>query len=353
MALTKTKWVWFISLLSLVIGSNILLYQLDSMQPLSTEVALGSLFDFLITIPVITYFFIIRKRYSLKYLLPVMMVGYGAALWIIPNGYMESYSFIKYVLFASEAAFILLELYIGFKLLTKMPAIIKFYRSNTVEIPTFPYRLEQAFTRHLKPNRFLGIIFSEITMFYYSLFSWRKKPLHEGLVFTSHKKTSAIAVYVMLIHALILESVGFHFLLHSWNEIVAIIALVLNLYTLLIFLAEIQAIRLAPFIITNQQLYLQVGIMKQLIVPLEEIKSLHYYEGPEKLSKEEEKIVFDACMPDFIREKPAIEIEFFSPQESKMMYGFKKKVTKVHLRPDEPQLFFETLKTKITMFRGE
>lgn len=346
-ALSKTRWMWFISLLTLVVGSNILLYQLDMMQPLSKEVALGSLVDFLIVVPLITYFFIIRKRYSLKYLLLVLLAGYGTAWLIIPQGYLASYSFVKYILFAGEGALFLLESYIVFKLMTKMPAIIKFYQSNSVEFSTFPYRLEQAFTRYLKPNRFLEIISSEITMFYYSLFSWRKKPLQSGLVFTSHKKTSAIAVYVMLIHALILESVGFHFLLHSWNEIVAIIALVLNLYTLLIFLAEIQAIRLTPFIITNQHLYLQVGIMKQLIVPIEEIKSIHYYEGPEKLSKEEEKIVFDACMPDFMREKPAIEIELYSPQETKMMYGFKKKVTKVHLRPDEPHMFFETLKTKI------
>lgn len=347
-ALTKTKWLWFFSLLTLVVSSNILLYQLEMMQPLSKEVALGSLIDFLIVIPLITYFFIIRKRYSLKYLLLVMLAGYGTALLIIPQGYLASYSFVKYILFAGEGALLLLEFYIVFKLMMKLPAIIKFYRSNTVEFSTFPYRLEQAFTRYLKPNRFLEIISSEITIVYYSLFSWRKKPLLDGHVFSSHKKTSAIAVYVMLIHALILESVGFHFLLHSWNEIVAIIALVLNLYTLLIFLAEIQAIRLAPFIITNQHLYIQVGIMKQLIVPIEEIKSIHYYEGPEKLSKEEEKIVFDACMPDFMREKPAIEIKLYTPQEAKMMYGFKKKVTKVHLRPDEPHMFFEVLNTKIS-----
>lgn len=346
-ALAKTRWLWFVGFLSLVIGSNILLYQLDMMQPLSKEVALGSLFDFLITVPLITYFLIIRKRYSLKYLLLVMLAGYGAALLIIPQGYLASYSFVKYILFAGEGTLFVVELYIVFKLITKIPAIMKSFRTNKVEISTFSYRLEQAFSRHLKPNRFLEIIASELTMFYYSFFSWRKKPLQGGLVFTSHKKTSAIALYVMLIHALVLESIGFHFLLHSWNEIVAIVALVLNVYTLLIFLAEIQAIRLSPFVITNQHLYLQVGIMKQLMVPLDEIKSIHYYQGPEKLSKEEEKTVFDACMPDFMREKPTFEIELYTSQEVKMMYGFKKKVTKIHLRPDEPHLFIKTLNAKI------
>ena len=44
-----------------------------------------------------------------------------------------------------------------------------------------------------------------------------------------------------------------------------------------------------PFIITNQHLHMQVGIMQQLNVPLAEIKSIHYYQGPEKLSKDKKR----------------------------------------------------------------
>ncbi|WP_129729094.1 hypothetical protein [Ectobacillus funiculus] len=155
-------------------------------------------------------------------------------------------------------------------------------------------------------------------------------------VFTYHKKTSAIAFYVMLIHALIIESVGFHFLLHSWNPIVALVALILNLYTLLLFLAEIQALRLAPFILTDNHLYLQVGVMKRLKVSLQDIKSIHAYEGPEKE-------IFDAVLVDFMKEQPAFEITFHTPQTAQLLYGFTKTVTKVHLRPDKPQQFYTVL----------
>ena len=74
---------------------------------------LGSLFDFIITIPLIVYFFIIRKRYSIKYLLIVAIAGYGLASLIIPKDLLSSYSFVKYILFACEGVFIILvELYI-------------------------------------------------------------------------------------------------------------------------------------------------------------------------------------------------------------------------------------------------
>lgn len=345
-SLPKNKWFWFSLILALVIASNVLIYRLESLGPLPTGIALGSLFDFIITIPLLVYFFIIRKRYSLKYILPVMIAGYVAAVLIIPHGLLSAYSFVKYILLAGEAAFFLLELYVVFKLFAKLPKIIKSYRTNESEIPTFPYRMKQAWDQHLKRSRVQDFFFSDMIMFYYSLFSWRKKPvfsLPDDSMYTFHKKTGAIALYVMLIHALVLESVGFHFLLHSWNPLVAIIVLILNVYTLLFFIAEIQVIRHCPIMITDNHLYLQVGIIKQLIVPLKDIKSIHYYDGPEKLTKEEEKHIFDAVLADFMKEKPTFEVEFTHPVEARFLYGFKKQVTKAHLRLDDPQKFYNAL----------
>lgn len=345
--ISKKNWLWFSILLTVVISANFSIYNLEMMQPVPKGIVLGSLFDFIIVIPLIAYFMIIRKRYSLKYLPLIAMAGYGIAILIIPQGLLSNYSFVKYILFAGEGALILIELYIAYKLFMKIPAILKSFRMNGIEIPTFQYRLSLAINQHLPSFRITAIIASEIAIFYYSLFSWRKKPLSSSHAFTYHQKTSVITLYVMLIHTLVLESIGLHFLLHSWEPTIAIIVLILNLYTILFFLAEIQAIRLCPFIITRDHLSLQVGVMKQLIVPIAEIKNIHYYQGPDKLPKHEMKDVFDAVLADFVKEKPTIEIEFHTPQEVKLMYGFKKKVDKAHLRPDEPQKFFETLTARM------
>ncbi|MEH7082242.1 hypothetical protein V7139_05850 [Neobacillus drentensis] len=348
MTLPTKKWFSFSFILALVVSSNFLIYRLESIGPLPTGMALGSLFDFIITIPLLVYFFILRKRYSLKYLLPVMLLGYGVAVLVIPHHLLSAYSFVKYILLAGEAAFFLLELYVVIQLLAKIPAIVKSYRKSESEFSTFTYRMKQSWDQHLKPSRVQEIFFSDVTMYYYSLFSWRKKPpLPVESQYTYHKKTGTITLYVMLIHALVLESVGFHFLLQSWSPLVAIIALVLNVYTLLFFLAEIQAIRHCPIIITDQYIYLQVGIIKQLIVPLKEIKSIHPYDGPETLAKEEATKVFDAIPADFFKEKPQFEVEFYHPLEARLMYGFKRKVTKAHLRLDDPQKFYKTLSAKI------
>lgn len=107
----KRLLIWF-AIMSLIILSNILVYALPIMSPLPNRVALGSLFDFILTIPIVTYILIIRKRYSLKYIFPVILAGYVVARFIIPNPYFESFSFITYILVAGEIAFLCLELYL-------------------------------------------------------------------------------------------------------------------------------------------------------------------------------------------------------------------------------------------------
>lgn len=342
-----------LSLLSffvLIIVSNFLIYRLEIMQPLPDGIVIATLFDFLIFIPLLAYLFVIRKRYSLKYLPIVVILGYGFVNLIVPKSQLSSYSFINYFLIACEGVFVILELYIFYKLVRKLPRIIKKYRENKSEIPYFQFRLERAMTFKLSLSRIQEIIVSELTVFYYALFSWnRKRYLDQSnsQLFTYHKKTSAIALYIMLIHALILESVGFHFLLHSWKPIFSVIALILNVYALLILIAHIQAIRNCPFIVTGQSLHIQVGMMKQLTVSLDDIKSIVYLKKPGVSSKNEIKEVFNAILPDFIADDSIIEIEFFSKQQAKLMYGFKQNVIKLHLRPDEMEKFYELISSKV------
>ena len=47
----------------------------------------------------------------------------------------------------------------------------------------------------------------------------------------------------MIIHATLIESIGFHYLFHQWNPVVAWVLLILNVYAMFYFLAEIQAMR--------------------------------------------------------------------------------------------------------------
>ncbi|AZB40896.1 hypothetical protein CEF21_00225 [Bacillus sp. FJAT-42376] len=342
-ALNKPRWGWMILLSAIILGSNTLIYRIPNVVSIMTPAAaIGSLLDCILIFPLAAYFLIIRRRYSLRWIVPVIIAGLAASWLIIPIEYIDQFLYLKYLPAAGITVLIGLEVFIMTKVLLKAAAILKEYRSRPGT--SFYERMEKAVSKEMKPSRLLSILMSEVALMYYGLFSWKKKPVQAPNLFTFHKKTSVIAFNIMLIHALLIESIGFHILLHSWNPVLSWILLILNIYTILLFLAEMQSFRLTPFAITDQELHLQVGVMKRLTVNLKDILAVSYYEKPENAG---DSRVFDGMPKEFAEEDPAIVIEFTHPVEAKLLYGFTKKVTKAHIRPDEPQLFYEALSRKL------
>lgn len=266
-SIKRPKFILYFGLLALILLSNFFLYRMPFMQPLPNGAVLGSIFDFMFMIPLLTYLFIIRKRFSLKYIGLVILAGYGAAYFIIPNQHLQQYPFIHYIVAISEGSLVILELYIFYKVLTKLPALIHDYRAICQQNSFFQYKFRLTIDKHFKNLPMFHILLTELSIFYYSLFSWHTKAtVLPGQTFTYHKNTSSIAVNILLIHGAVLESIGFHYILQSWNEIAAYILLFLNVYGVLYFLGEIQATRLTPFYLSNQSLYLQVGLSKSLLL---------------------------------------------------------------------------------------
>lgn len=344
----KQKYLFFLILISLIILSNSLVYTLEFMKPLPNGAVIGSLVDFLIVIPLLTYFFIIRRKYKLKYLGIVVLAGYGIAYIVIPQTYLSSFTYIPYLIGVAEGVFILFELYILYKIARFLPNITKEFQRLKISNSYFQYNVQKSTAKHLPKNKVISILISEFMVFYYSLFCWRKQVhVSDGSAFSYHRKTSVIAVYVMLIHATILESIGLHYFLHQWNEMVSYILLFLNIYAILFFLAEIHAIRLSPFLLKSDSLYLQIGVRSSIEIPLNLIKEIKYYNGPEKISRHELKTVFDARVIDFFQEKPTFEIVLKEKVNQKLLYGFTRNVDRIFLNVDESEEFYRALKTNI------
>ena len=75
----------------------------------------------------------------------------------------------------------------------------------------------------------------------------------------------------MIIHATIIESIGFHYLLHQWNPVIAWILLILNVYAMIYFIAEIQAMRKNPLVVTEEQVVIQIGLERKLLCHLHKL----------------------------------------------------------------------------------
>lgn len=341
----RKKGIW-IGLVSLIMLSNYLLYALPIVPAAPKEVVLGSLLDFMFVIPVITYFFIIRKRYSLTYMFPVVIAGYVFARFIIPSDYLQAFSFVSYVIVAGEIVFVCFELFLIYKIIRVLPKIIKRYKEYRSEYSSFSYAIDAAFDANMKRSKAVNIILTECKLLYYAFLSWRVKVLESEFTYSYHKKTGAIGVYIMIIHATLIESIGFHYLLHQWNPVIAWVLLILNIYAIFYFLAEIQAMRKNPIIVVEEKVIIQIGLGKKIVISFTQIDNIVFYKG-ESLTKEEEKEVLDATVMEFIKEPPTFEITLKEPIKAHLLYGFSKTVSRIHLNVDDERKFYDVVKGKL------
>ncbi|WP_430476903.1 hypothetical protein [Bacillus cereus] len=345
----KRKGIW-IGLVSLIMLSNYVLYALPIVPAAPKEVVLGSLLDFMFVIPVITYFFIIRKRYSLTYIFPVVIAGYVFARFIIPSDYLQAFSFVTYIIVAGEIVFVGLELFLLYKIVRMLPNIVKRFKEYRSEYSSFSYAIDAALDATMKRSKAVSIILTECKLIYYAFLSWREKVPDGECTYSYHKKTGAIGVYIMIIHATLIESIGFHYLLHQWNPVIAWILLILNVYAMIYFLAEIQAMRKNPIVVREDNIIIQIGLGKKIVLPFTQINNIVFYKG--ELLKKEEKEVLDATVMEFIKEPATFEITLKEPVKAQLLYGFTKTVSRVHLNVDEKRKFYDAVTERLKHTNG-
>jgi membrane protein YdbS with pleckstrin-like domain len=316
---------WAVVLLLLILATNVLLYQLPIQHTLSIEiesgVVIGSLIDLAVVAPLLAYF---AFKLSIKQTMGMVASGLILARFLIPAELFAPYKGILYTGIAAEGLFLAAEMALLFYVVRKIPYIRREMNGTSVLYSMLP-AVEKAATK----NKFVAIIISEFMMFYYAFFTWRKKaPVHDGVV-TMHIKTSAVAMNMMLIHAIVIETIGIHWWLHEKSMIISIILLILNIYSVIFFLAETQVIRLHPVEIKDGQLYAAQGLTQRITVPLEMIKEIKWGGEPSKKA-------LQFMLRDFEPVEAQVVIELHEPVEAVMFMGRKKRVTELAFRVDEP-----------------
>lgn len=242
--------------------------------------------------------------------------------------------------------FVCFELFLIYKIIRVLPKIIKRYKEYRSEYSSFSYAIDAAFDANMKRSKTVNIILTECKLLYYAFLSWREKVLESESTYSYHKKTGAIGVYIMIIHATLIESIGFHYLLHQWNPVIAWVLLILNIYAMFYFLAEIQAMRKNPIIVAEEKVIIQIGLGKKIVISFTQIDNIAFYKG-EPLKKEEEKEVLDATVMEFIKEPPTFEITLKEPIKAQLLYGFSKTVSRIHLNVDDERKFYDVVKGKL------
>ncbi|WP_088007660.1 beta-carotene 15,15'-monooxygenase [Indiicoccus explosivorum] len=329
LTMRKTPYAkWAVALLLLVLLANTILYR-SPLTPLvipdeTVWLVAASLLDLAVVAPLLLF---AAFRLSWKQAAGVGVFGLIAARLLIPAEYFGPLAFLPWLAIGFEALLLLAEASLLVLLIAHAPALLKDIRSREGNLL---FELLPAVRRRFRPNMLVTAVMSETLTFYYAFFTWKKKAPEGQRAVSLHKNSSAIAFYVMLIHAVVLESVGLHWWLHDQSAVLSIVLLVLNAYTVVYFIAEIQAIRLNPLTIKDGTLHVSLGLSKRISVPLAAIREIRWGAAPDKHAMK-------FIAQDFEEPAPHVVIDFKEPVSATIFGGLGKNVTQIAVRADDPE----------------
>lgn len=342
---SRSKRNLFAALLLLVLASNYFAYRLPIMPVPddSRAVVIGSLLDMAIVAPLLILAMTRKRGFTLKRFITFMVLGLVAARFIIPSEYFEPFTFIPYVAIGFEGLIVLAEIGLLFLLVKHLPGILKELKSQSDSgLFAFPSLVKERVSSH----PLLTIIAAESLMFYYAFASWKRKPPTGEAFFSLHQKTSLLAFNIMLIHAIVIETIGIHWWLHEKSMILSIVLLILNVYSVIYFIADIQTVRLNPLAMKENRMQISLGLGKRMEIPYDAIQKIEWDEEAAQCNLKSKGLV-EFIARDLEEAKPNCVLHFKDPLTATLFMGMEKTYRMAAIRLDEPERFREMLEKKM------
>ncbi|WLR48191.1 hypothetical protein LC065_02740 [Halobacillus litoralis] len=334
--------------------SNFSIQKMEVTGEVPPLLVLATVIDIMIVLPVVLFLFVLRRKPTLSLLAPLWLLGAGFVHWIVPAYAKEHLQYMNVSIILVEAGFVLLEFYLLVIFIKNLKA---WKRSFKASIHTNPHLLsristanKQTFGGYPKLERLIGVIATDASAIRYAFFPQLDHKPEGDQIFSYHKKSEYFGVFLMLVHAMLIEIIAVHVMLMQYSHTIAWIATLLDFYALVFLIADYQAIRKSPVIIQNNHLHFQKGLRFHMTVPLEKVKEVCWHDGG---TSSEESHSFTMMLAGFEKVPPQLEIRLNEAVEGYRLFGFKRKVNHIFLNVDEPERFLETLNKARLVSKGE
>ncbi|TDW46540.1 hypothetical protein EV144_106212 [Flavobacterium sp. 270] len=186
---------------------------------------------------------------------------------------------------------ILFLCYLSFKAITFIINFKKKVREkNNADVDEYTF-ISNSLQEAIKFKSLGKMIAFEVCSFYYCFIKWTSNKNTETY-FTGYKDSGVVSVYIGLMLVSVIEAVGVHHLLISWNKIFAIVFLVLHIYLLINLTGHLKAMFFRKHYISNGKLIIRYGLFETLEIPIEAIDTIQKFEGDYEKNKELVKFAF-------------------------------------------------------------
>lgn len=333
--------IWLLFFL-IVLSSNVVLYQTQLRNIVLTEetkqVVIGSLIDLVIVLP--ACWMLYQRKLAIKTAIFLGAFGCLLARFLIPNTYLAPFEWFTIVGLSAEVFLLLFELSLVLICIKYLPNMLRDIKQQKLPLP---FLIQKSAPPIAQKYTIVQVFLTEMLVGYYAIFSWRQQA-QEGI--TLHKKSGYIAIQLMMIHGIVIETIGIHWWLHGQSMWLSLILLAFNIYSVLFLLADLQATRLNPIYHTKDMLYLSLGLMKKVEVPFHQIDQINMSIG--EVSKKQKKEIFYLVANDFIQPEPDFYLILKEPVIATLFLGKKKQYTKIAIRSDDARQLQEIIEQRMS-----
>jgi hypothetical protein len=317
----------FAALSALVLAVCLCLLQSGAVQQ-NPAIAAAMTFDLTVTVPALYYLLLVRpKRAPAISLLPVFLACVRVAHLLLPTGHQ---SFLRPLMFVAAP----LE-FVAIGLLIQRVRRIAAHRTDGDVIATDPMeRLALGAREVYGDNRAVEFLITELSVFYFSLASWwSRATTPEGMTaITCYRKSSWGLLVGVLTFCVLMEGSVAHVMLQRWSIAGAWIWTALDLYAILWLLADFQALRLRPHLLSAEHLHIRFGLRWSGVVPLGQIAAVKPFRASsrEPRARDYFKLALLSA-PEFV-------VILREPVEFRGLAGIRRRVTRIGLATDDPGL---------------
>ena len=285
--------------------------------------------DLTLLVPLLYYLLLVRLRgWPVVTVLPVFVLSVLAAGWLIPDSRHRVLDLVSYAAALAELGLIA---FIAYKALQLREA----YRERAAAGLDVYESLRESATAILG-SLAGGALAYEATLGYYAVVGWTRSSTVGPRSFTAYREVAYIPLMVTVMIALVVETVGVHFLLRLWSPVVAWVVTGISLYTLIWLIGDLHAVRLRPIEICDETLRLRLGLRWTASIPLTSIESVQDPGGEAPAGKQGylKALLFGA---------PNRRMQLSEPVRAVGLYGLTRRVTTIDLHVDDPARFDATL----------
>ncbi|WP_019422673.1 hypothetical protein [Paenibacillus sp. OSY-SE] len=323
---------WPILAMLLVAAADVALLLTFSSSTVPNLLSFGIALDFMVILPLLYFWFRVRRADSLKRAafvrsLAAGLAGYAAMSLFVPPVGTELQQLLDALALGcgiSLAAYVLYQLV----------RVQRSYRNSIAEGGAALDALRSAFADTVSSQKTGALLTHEASVFYHALFSWRKKPYapERAAAFSGLEQSSMLVIVIGIIHVLVLEGAGFHFLIHQWSALAAWILTLSNVYFILALIADYRLMKLNPVLVTDRDVRIRFAHDIWADVEREDINSVWMTKEP--LPKE---LVRDTAVPVF--GTPNVILQFHRPVTVTSRFGMKRQMKQIALCLDKPHDF--------------